>query len=72
MQAVIESRRADQFNVSIEIVSCAIVAGRDHGMRIEIDSADEGSFVLGAGIDQPGFLMLAETWVSAIPADLHP
>jgi hypothetical protein len=54
------------------VLALATVARSDHGMWIEIDPPYERNFALLPYIDKPALLMLAETWVGAVPPNPNP
>src|SRR5579872_4037259 len=65
-------RGAHELDIDVVIVPLTGMTGRNHRMRIEIDSPHECDFIVCAGVDQPAFLVLTETWMSAVPTDFHP
>jgi len=50
------------------VVFAAQMAGRHHGVRIEIDATDERRLGFVPGIHEPALLVLAEHPVRAVPA----
>ena len=63
----VDRRRTGQLQINVMILACAAVAGRHHGMGIEIDPAHERYLGSRARVDQPGLLVLAESGRGTIP-----
>src|SRR5713226_4306351 len=53
------------------VLAFAVMARSNHGVRIEIDPANESDLRLRAGIDKPALLMLTESRLGAIPSDAN-
>ena len=60
---------AGQLNIDVMIVAFAAMAGRDHGVGIEIDAAEKGGPGLLAGVHEPALLMLTKAGFGAVPPD---
>jgi hypothetical protein len=67
----VDGGRARQLDVHVVHLVLASVPGRHHRVRVEVEPAEEGRFRIRAGIDQPGFLVLAVARMGAVPPDRH-
>ena len=65
-----------QFDADIMVLTDVVLAswgmtGADQRMRIEIETPDECRLPMLTRVDKPGLLVLAEPWVSAVPAQRY-
>src|SRR5271155_3376026 len=67
----VDRRRTGEFDVDVMVLAFAVMARRNHRMRIEINPAKENGLRLSAGIDKPALLMLTESRLGAIPPDAN-
>src|SRR5271167_641471 len=67
----VDRRRTGEFYVDVMVLAFAVMARRNHRMRIEINPAKENGLRLSAGIDKPALLMLTESRLGAIPPDAN-
>src|SRR5262245_46321216 len=65
-------RWSGDLHVGIVDAPTALMTGRDHGARVDIDPAYKNSLRWLARIDQPAFLMLAKGSMRPVPADAEP
>ena len=65
----VDRARAGHLYVDVVIVAFAAMAGRNHGVGIEIDPAEKRRLSLFAGVNEPALLMLTKAGLGAVPPD---
>jgi hypothetical protein len=65
----VDHRGAADFEIDIVVLPFAAMAGRDHGVRVLVDAANESGLAVPASVHQPYLLVLAKAGLRPIPAN---